>query len=121
MTGNTIRLTGAVDRADPDPAMPTNPFRQHIGWIRAEWTGEYGEKFARLGGLIRDSSTAASSGTSWGASMLAIVWVGDPPPPDVATAAYDWMVDRGPARGERTAYLRVQQRSESASSYQVIT
>lgn len=130
MTGNTIKLVGAIDRADPDPAMPTNPWRSHIGMVTVYWSLD-GDARRSMAALIRDSSSARPGPRPWLGSVLCLVWIGtetpygyrggDAPPADVVQAVYDWLWDRGPARGEISATLAVMPRSESSPSYRAVT
>lgn len=120
MTGNQIAITGAIDRSDPDPAMPTNPWRNHIGMLTVCWTDQNGNACRSMAGMIRDSSGRASPSRAWKASLLCLVWVGDPPIADVVQAVYDWVWDRGPAAGWFSVHLIAQPSSEAAPSYRVI-
>lgn len=127
MMDNTIMISGAIDRADPDPGDATNPFRQHVGWCRVRWTDENGQARESLAALIRDSSSKHSSGTGWGASVLMLTWIGttypggqrggDTPPQAVVQATYDWLVDRGAVRGAFSVQLVAHGRSHTAPSY----
>lgn len=118
--GTTLKITGAVDRHAPDPAAPTNPMVAWIGMVRAEWSGDLVAHSA-MAAILRVETGGAPAIQHWGASTLALRWVGDPPSPEIARAVYDLILDRGPAMGSLDAVVEAQQPGPSAPSYQRTT
>lgn len=113
-----LRIAGAIDRHDPDPAAPHDPTRRLLGMVTVQWTNEDGPT-ERTAGILRVSTGRGDGDKLWGPSVLVLVWVGDPPPAEVAQAVYDRIQDGGP--GKRTLRDQVvsQPRTEAAPSYRM--
>jgi hypothetical protein len=101
--GTLIRITGAIDRRDPDPAAPIDPTRTFIGTLEASWTHD-GPRAAAA--AILKVATGGGVVEGWGTHVLCLRWIGDPPAPEIAQAVYDAIRDRGD--GMRTLALQVE-------------
>lgn len=98
-----IRIIGAIDRREPDPAAPLDATRVFIGTVQASWTDD-GPRGASA--AILKIATGGGVVEGWGQNVLCLRWIGDPPPPDIAQAVYDAIRDRGD--GQRTIALQLE-------------
>lgn len=112
-----LRITGAIDRCDPDPTAPNDLSRRFIGSVTAQWTGDGPE--TRSAAIIKVATGRGCGDLKWGQHMLQLAWLGDPPPVEVAQAVYDRILDGGPGKRSLSASLIGQQRSEAQPSYRM--
>jgi len=113
----TIRITGAIDRHEPDPQAPGDPLSAWIGNVNTSWI-EDGPRRASAA-LIKVCTGRGTGDLAWGQHVLQLRWIGDPPPVEIAQAVYDFVRDGGPTRRPITNVVESQQRSESQASYRV--
>lgn len=86
-----LRITGAIDRNQPDPNATSDPRSTWIGLVQVAWDLE------TKGAAILKVNTGRGVGDpAWGAHVLVLRWIGDPPPPEIAQAVYDLIRDGGP-------------------------
>jgi hypothetical protein len=113
----SVKITGAIDRHEPDPAAPTDQLRAWIGFLSVLWTGD-GPRENRA--AILEVATGRGTGDRlWGASVLVLQWIGDPPPPAIAQTAYDYVRDGGPEHRRISVAVDSQPRSEAQPSYRM--
>lgn len=115
---NRIKITGVVDRDDPDPTAPHQDVIRWIGDVSIAWTLDGRIRYARA--FMLRVATGGAQAELWGPSMLALRWIGDPPPPDIAQSVYDVVRDRGPDRGAFDTSVESLQASPSQPSYRPI-
>lgn len=113
----TIRITGAIDRHEPDPQAPGDPLSSWIGTVSVAWL-EDGPRGASAA-LIKVCTGRGTGDLAWGQHVLQLRWIGDPPPVEIAQAVYDFVRDRGPGRRTFSAVVDSQPRSEARPSYRI--
>jgi hypothetical protein len=115
--GTIVKISGAVDRNAPDPTSPSDPTSRWIGMVVASWTdGEPREKSAAV---LKVATGRGCGDVSWGAHVLVLRWIGDPPPPEVAQTVYDVVYDGGPGQRAIATVVDSQPRSAAQPSYRV--
>lgn len=110
-----IRITGAIDRCEPDPGSPNDPLRQWIGQVSVSWVGDGPTE--RHGALTRVATGRGNDDRQWGQHELVIRWAGDAPPDEVARAVYDLVHDGGPQRRTICRDVVAQPKTEAQHSY----
>lgn len=113
----TLRITGAIDRREPDPQAPSDPLSAWIGNVQVSWVDERPRVAAAA--LIQVCTGRGSGDVAWGKYVLQLRWIGDPPPPEIADTVYDYVRDGGPSRRPIARMLVSQPRSEAQPSYRV--
>lgn len=113
----TIRITGAIDRHEPDPQAPGDPLSAWIGNVTASWIEEGPQRATAA--LIKVCTGRGTGDLAWGQHVLQLRWIGDPPPVDVAQTVYDFVRDTGPGRRAIVKVVESQQRSEAQASYRI--
>lgn len=114
---STIRITGAIDRHQPDPSSPCDPQSAWIGMLAASWVDS---ELRSQGAAIVKLTTGRGTGDAlWGQHVLVLRWIGDPPPPDIAQTVYDVVRDGGPAQRVIKTAVESQPRTESQPSYRM--
>lgn len=111
----TIRLSGEIDRNQPDPSAPTDPHRSWIGMVTAVWAAD--ALMERTAALVKIATGRGTGDGLWGQHALVMRWIGDPPPVEVAQAVYDVVRDGGPRTRIIKHVIESQQRSEAQPSY----
>lgn len=96
--GTTVRITGVIDRHDPDPSAPHCAELSWIGTVMLEWHDAGRPKLSSAAILSVDTGGGRAVDL-WGDRHLALRWIGDRPAPEMARAAYDVVLHRGPAPG----------------------
>lgn len=115
--GSTIRISGAIDRHEPDPQAPGDPLSSWIGNVTASWAD--GGPRQSTAALIKVCTGRGTGDLLWGQYVLQLRWIGDPPPVEVAQGVYDFVRDAGPHRWSITRVIESQPRSEGQASYRV--
>lgn len=113
----TIRITGAIDRHEPDPQAPGDPLSAWIGNVTASWVEDGPRRSSAA--LIKVCTGRGTGNLAWGQHVLQLRWIGDPPPVEIAQAVYDFVHDRGPARRALSNVVESQPRSEFQASYRI--
>ncbi len=118
-----LRITGAIDRREPDPQAPSDPLSAWIGNVQVSWVDVadgplHGQRVAAAA-LIQVCTGRGSGDVAWGKYVLQLRWIGDPPPPEIADTVYDYVRDGGPSRRPIARTLVSQPRSEAQPSYRV--
>lgn len=113
----TLRITGAIDRREPDPQAPSDPLSSWVGGIQISWVDAVPRTASAA--LIQVCTGRGSGDLSWGKYVLQLRWIGDPPPAQIADTVYDYVRDGGPGRRQIVRTLLSQPRSEAQPSYRV--
>lgn len=115
----SLGIAGAIDRAEPDPSSPLDPMRSWIGMVTATWDDRGGPLGAGVrGAAILKIATGCGHGEPrWGAHVVSLRWIGDPPPDEIAKAVYDLIVDGGPSRRDLSGRWVSQRRTAVQHSY----
>lgn len=113
----TLRITGAIDRREPDPQAPLDPMSAWIGLVRVSWVDDVPRTAAAA--LLQVCTGRGSGDAQWGQYMLQLRWIGDPPPVQIADTVYDYVRDGGPKHRQIDRTLVSQPRSEAQPSYRV--
>lgn len=108
----SLRITGAIDRAAPDPSAPSEPRSTWIGLVQVSYDLE-----SRSAAILKVNTGRGVGDLSWGSHVLVLRWIGDPPPPEVAQAVYDLIRDGGPKARMLGGSWIAQPRSEAQPSY----
>lgn len=111
----TIRITGAIDRSEPDPAAPTDPHSAWIGRVAVSWVAWDPHECAAA--VLKVATGRGTGDRLWGQHVLVLRWIGDPPPPEVAQTVYDVIRDGGPALRSIAMVVDSQPRTEAQPSY----
>lgn len=115
-----LRIVGAIDRAEPDPSSPFDPMRAWIGMVAVSWTGEDGPA-VRSAAILKVATGRGTGDVLWGAYVLSLRWIGDPPPVEIAQAVYDLVRDGGPDRRDIKGTWISQPRTPAQPSYRAAT
>lgn len=110
---STVNIIGAIDRSEPDPAAPSDQLRSWIGMVVASWSG--GEE--RSAAILKEATGRGTGDVLWGATVMILRWIGDPPPPEIAQTVYDVVLDSGPARRQIRHSVVSQPRTAAQPSY----
>jgi hypothetical protein len=94
-----LKITGAIDRAEPDPAAPSNLMVRWIGSLAVEWIID-GRPRSAASAILRFDTGGGWLVDLWGVQHLALRWHGDQPDPEIARAVYEALLHRGPSRGQ---------------------
>lgn len=117
--GTTIKITGAIDRHEPDPSAPTTPGIAWIGMTYAEWMHD-GARRTAAAAILKVATGGAPPIAGWGTNILSLRWIGDMPSPEIAQAVYDAIRDRGSARGSIAMSVESAQASAGSPSYHAL-
>ena len=117
LMGTTIRITGAIDRAVPDPSAPSDPMSTWIGMVEAGWTDSTVN--VRSAAILKVATGRGVGDPKWGQYVMLLRWIGDPPPAEVAQAVYDVILDGGPDRRDLKRVISAQPRTPHQPSYVV--
>lgn len=90
-----------------------------IGEIRAAWQVD-GRPRSAMAAVLKVATGRGMSLDRWGASVLCLRWIGDPPEPEIAQSVYDVMLDRGPTPGRFEAAIESMASSADAPSYRPV-
>jgi hypothetical protein len=115
----TLRITGAIDRQQPDPRAPTDPLSQWIGMVTVGWT-EGGIPAERSAAILKASTGRGTGDKMWGQHVLLLRWIGDLPPAEIAQAVYDIIRDGGPDYRALSGAWDAQPLSETQASYRQV-
>lgn len=96
--GTQLKITGAVDRREPDPTAPIDQNRAFIGMVAVEWTIDRPHR--AMAAIIKVATGGGVMFPNWGPHVPCLNWIGDAPDPAIARAVYDAIRDRGPYMGE---------------------
>lgn len=117
--GTMIKISGAVDRRDPDPTAPNDQTRAWIGMLTAQWTVD-GVPRQAMAAILKVATGGGVMFTGWGPHVLCLSWIGDPPAPDIAQSVYDAVLHRGPYIGTIVATIEATARSSEQGSYRAV-
>ena len=115
--GTTLRINGAIDRHSPDPSAPSDPQSVWVGMVTVGWSSEGPAE--RTAAILVVSTGRGTGDPVWGARVLVLRWLGDPPPPEIAQTAYDVIKDGGPSHRSIQIVVNSQPRTEAQPSYRV--
>lgn len=87
--------------------------------VVATWDDHSGPLGAGVrGAAILKVATGCGYGEPrWGAHVVSLRWIGDPPPAEIAKAVYDLIVDGGPERRDLAGRWVSQPRTQAQHSY----
>lgn len=117
--GTTIRISGGIDRNEPDPTAPTSPGVRWIGMVTATWDHD-GQARRSMAAILKVDSGGAAPIDGWGPNLPALRWIGDAPHPEVARSVYDVIRDRGSHPGAVDTAIVSSPASPSSPSYRPI-
>lgn len=96
--GTKLKITGVIDRSDPDPNAPYCDMIRWIGTLAIDWTHDGAPRCATAA-MLRVDTGGGRCVALWGDHQLALRWIGDKPAPEIACSVFDAVLHRGPARG----------------------